>query len=686
MSDSQFILNNPYPITATSETNADLDDFVRSPMHEQGDMIFGGSAGYPERLIPNITTTPKILSQVGTGSAAGDPEWIVPGADNIANTPSGTIEATDVQGAIDELNTDAEDLKDDFDFFTGVTAANFVTYSGATQDLNLGTRNISTSGSITAGEVVGVVPYTGAIENTDLGNYNLQANMLKVTGVPADINDVITKQYLENALSGLEGLDGTPGVDGLAGADGADGSVGTDARTVDLTSTKIGFIYNTNGVYEDTPATATITATVMNSTGDVYYQFFLNDSPLAIDQINTYIYTPPTDYTDMPQKIEVQIREGSISGDILARDQISLYGVKAGTHGASVFCDNLSDSLPADVSGNITDYALSETNIIAFHGSTPLPYDDSGSPANLTFRITSVDDQDITAGSASTVDTYTRHFGVVSGMTGGLSTVKASITYYVTIKDEAGVERDMTLVQTFNKSLKGATGAQGAQGIQGIQGNPGSNGGPGPAVAFQGDFDPGKVYYNNALRRDVVKYAGVYWIYNGTNGQAGAWSAGNWESFGSTFESVATSLLFAETAYVDNLGVREFRGAPLDYAGKGSAIAIENADIYEYVYAGDNSGVLINMKGYNGGLTKKRGTVIGNGTGGIMGMFQPDPAQAYYGVLFNEGAVTLPSYGTSAVRNAAIPNPQFGMMTYIITGGDAGFQFYTNGWHRVTLT
>jgi hypothetical protein len=48
---------------------------LSNPMTSLGDMIYGNSAGAPQRLAPNITTTRKYLSMVGDGSSGAIPTW-----------------------------------------------------------------------------------------------------------------------------------------------------------------------------------------------------------------------------------------------------------------------------------------------------------------------------------------------------------------------------------------------------------------------------------------------------------------------------------------------------------------------------------------------------------------------------------------------------------------------------------
>jgi len=88
----------------------------------------------------------------------------------------------------------------------------------------------------------------------------------------------------------------------------------------------------------------------------------------------------------------------------------------------------------------------------------------------------------------------------------------------------------------------GATGAVGAQGVQG------------PMIVFRGAYDGTKRYYCNSLRRDVVSYAGGYYVANNT-GKDGATTWGlptgtDWTNFGVQFEAIATNLLLAVNATI----------------------------------------------------------------------------------------------------------------------------------------
>lgn len=102
----------------------------------------------------------------------------------------------------------------------------------------------------------------------------------------------------------------------------------------------------------------------------------------------------------------------------------------------------------------------------------------------------------------------------------------------------------------------------------------GAAGQTGAAAVYRGLFSSTAIYYNNAVRRDVVKYNDSFYIYKGTNGVRGTWRASNWEAFGGQYDSVATSLLLAEFA---NLGGFIFAGGKL-ISQKGTLNGVESTD------------------------------------------------------------------------------------------------------------
>lgn len=132
-------------------------------------------------------------------------------------------------------------------------------------------------------------------------------------------------------------------------------------------------------------------------------------------------------------------------------------------------------------------------------------------------------------------------------------------------------------------------------------------------LTYRGVFSSTTTYFNTANQRNVVKYSSSYYIYKGTNGVAGAWNAANWESFGGEFQSVATGILLAELAYIENLGVKNLRTATSGqrveitqynnalafYDGIQSYPVVEIKTTSDSIYMGQGSGVMVKHPTFN---------------------------------------------------------------------------------------
>lgn len=115
-------------------------------------------------------------------------------------------------------------------------------------------------------------------------------------------------------------------------------------------------------------------------------------------------------------------------------------------------------------------------------------------------------------------------------------------------------------------------------------GKDGENG-KSPVLAYQGEYDSNKTYYGTDYRLDAVKYNGVYYVARIDAGlfyNVEPTDTSKWNEFGTQFESVATNLLLAEFAYIDNLGVRN-----LQTAQNGSRVHISAEDNAMTIYDKD---------------------------------------------------------------------------------------------------
>ena len=113
----------------------------------------------------------------------------------------------------------------------------------------------------------------------------------------------------------------------------------------------------------------------------------------------------------------------------------------------------------------------------------------------------------------------------------------------------------------------------------------------GPAVIYRGVYDSSAVYVGSALRIDCVKYNGVYYAARYDAGEFSNHAPTDddyWNSFGAQFESVATSLLLAEFAYIENLGVRH-----LLTAESGKRVHISGDDNSMTIYDSDDQASVI---------------------------------------------------------------------------------------------
>ena len=291
-----------------------------------------------------------------------------------------------------------------------------------------------------------LVQYSGATWKC-VGSHTSTNNTSTSTGRPDTSSSTVWTVY---AAAGTDGTDGTDGNDGatgatgpqgVTGAAGSDGAAGVSARTVNLTAGEITFTYNSGGT-SPSPTNTTITATALNTTGTVYYDFFLNDSSVQNTTSNTYTYTPQTNQSNMPDKIEVQIREGSNSSAVLARDQITTVGVKPGVDGEdaiTIAMTNEAHTLPENAAG-VINYSGSGTDFQVYIGTQRINY----GGGNSGFTITA-NPSNISTGTATTVSSHTRRFANHSGMTA----TNATITYSITVVNASGVSNTFTKIQSY---------------------------------------------------------------------------------------------------------------------------------------------------------------------------------------------------------------------------------------------
>ena len=227
------------------------------------------------------------------------------------------------------------------------------------------------------------------------------------------------------------------------------------------------------------PSTATITAISANVAvgATAYYDFLVDGVSKQNTTSDTYTYTPQVLHSNMPEVLQVNLREDSSSGDILASDMTTALGLKKGSGVVTIDLYNPAASLSTDISDTV-DYSGSGTTIQVYVGTDLINIDQNSPYSNSTYRVSAVGTY-ITPGSRSGIDgTTTTTYADHSTMTQD----NAYITYTITVTDAAGEEMVLTRKQVFAKAKEGAYG---------LDGGSGSPGKIGPSPVFRGDYGSG---------------------------------------------------------------------------------------------------------------------------------------------------------------------------------------------------
>ena len=105
--------------------------------------------------------------------------------------------------------------------------------------------------------------------------------------------------------------------------------------------------------------------------------------------------------------------------------------------------------------------------------------------------------------------------------------------------------------------------------------------GDSPVLVYRGTYDSSKTYYGTSHRVDAVKIGYEYYVARTDAGEfrnVAPPKASKWNDFGANFESVATYLLLAEKAFIENLGVRNVE--TLNAKGEVTFRAEDNGDVF----------------------------------------------------------------------------------------------------------
>ncbi|WP_433863120.1 hypothetical protein [Sphingobacterium thalpophilum] len=221
---------------------------------------------------------------------------------------------------------------------------------------------------------------------------------------------------------------------------------------------------------------------------------------------------------------------------------------EGGADGITVLLDNETHALPAAFDGTVTAAALdtARTKIMVFRGATQLTaVAANATPGAGQFRYNV---SAVTGGTAVRIDN---------------SNVKlATIT-----ADQAVISLNIYAENLTNTYTKQMTITKVREGKEGPKGSKGA------LPLFRGEYNKDeygnpevRTYYGTENRSDIVMYNGQYYFAKETAGvfnNIAPTDPGQtkWEAFGSQVSSIATGLLLAQKAYIENLVVRNIRTA-----------------------------------------------------------------------------------------------------------------------------
>lgn len=179
---------------------------------------------------------------------------------------------------------------------------------------------------------------------------------------------------------------------------------------------------------------------------------------------------------------------------------------------------------------------------------------------------------------------------------------------------------------------------------------------------YQGVYAAGTTYYGNPDRIDIVKYdipadspdAGEVYFIARIDAPSESFSGivptntDYWKRFEAQYSSIATQLLFAQLAYIDNLGVKYFNGVPVPVGDLDGTVANTTANtpvIYSITLEGTSGEINIVVNEIS-----RPATIVTTPTG---------------------AAVTFNSVYSGAFPGVVVANPSGAVLTF--TGGIASF-------------
>lgn len=204
---------------------------------------------------------------------------------------------------------------------------------------------------------------------------------------------------------------------------------------------------------------------------------------------------------------------------------------------------------------------------------------------------------------------------------------------------------------TYSTTTPVVIGHFGKDGQDGQDGTDGTDGQDAPCTVFRGTYDSNAYYYGTSQRCDIVKYSGSYYLAK-RNAPTSPFknilptNTNYWAPFGSSFESVATGLLFTEEAVIENAVIRKLRTAET-----GKRVLAQNNQISVYD-AGNTQRLNISGETIDVGAPTAS-YPLNQGAGDAESHYRSQGTQGQSQMQFDICTFTVPSANTS-VRIPAI--------------------------------
>lgn len=199
-------------------------------------------------------------------------------------------------------------------------------------------------------------------------------------------------------------------------------------------------------------------------------------------------------------------------------------------------------------------------------------------------------------------------------------------------------------------------------------GKDGANG-KSPVMVFRGTYSSTKTYYGNDNRLDCVKYGDTYYIARidaGTFSGKAPTNTAYWNSFGASFESIATNLLLAEGANIGDWFISG--GKIVSTLESGNKIELDAVNKRIRIISASSGGDCSQETlGSNITLDANSGIVEARATGGTSAVSYLSPT----GVFANRAGTQCVSSTTGMTQRAAIVGLGFGNLNKAAWSGNS---------------